>query len=504
MSDTTHPQIERPSPTVPAYLPATGGTPVRFPDGELGRWASLGAVTDRAVRVWLRDPSAEPRRATLEIDGVERAAVTLTPSPEHDWTAAGDLVLDRSWPDAPFTVHAAGAERRGRLAPHPDAPTAFTFAFGSCHQPFGPPKDGTLTVTPRTGIYRQMAGLLASRDARFLALIGDQIYSDGVEPIDIRDQVRKLQPAPSEEQLREAYRWIYRGYFNVADFRHLLEAQPTLMAWDDHDITEGWGALIDWDDLDWAEFRAAEATYREYQHVRHVGASLDDRATYHRSFWFGDVGFFVLDLRGVREYRYARLLGDRQWRDFCQFLEAAAQRGTQTLFIVAGIPVVHHAPALVRLAEQIHHRYGTDLRDRWSATPIAHERTRFLDLLLDWESARAGRQVVLLSGDVHAGGAFRVARRTGPGVVNQWTSSPMSTKAALPEHLANIVGSRFVNWGEDRYHSTRMALVRGNNFGVVQVTPVATGGHHVELSLYEFKPGRGVRAATRIASLPSA
>jgi hypothetical protein len=124
--------------------------------------------------------------------------------------------------------------------------------------------------------------------------------------------------------------------------------------------------------------------------------------------------------------------------------------------------------------------------------------------LLDWESARAGRQVVLLSGDVHAGGAFRVARRTGPGVVNQWTSSPMSTKAALPEHLANIVGSRFVNWGEDRYHSTRMALVRGNNFGVVQVTPVATGGHHVELSLYEFKPGRGVRAATRIASLPSA
>ena len=71
---------------------------------------------------------------------------------------------------------------------------------------------------------------------------------------------------------------------------------------------------------------------------------MDDRATYHRSFWFGDVGFFVLDLRSVRSYRDGRLLGDRQWRDLYQLLEAATERGTQTLFIVAGIPVIHHAP----------------------------------------------------------------------------------------------------------------------------------------------------------------
>ncbi len=489
---------------MPAYVPATGGTPIQFPEGELGRWASLGAVTERAVRVWLRDPSGEPQRATLSIDGVEHASVRLPQAPEHDWTSAADLVLDRPRPNAPFAVRAAGVERRGRLAPHPDTPTAFTFAFGSCHQPFGPPRDGMLSVTPRTGVYRQMAGLLAARDARFLALIGDQIYSDGVEPVDVRDQVRKIQPPPSDEQLREAYRWLYRGYFNVADFRHLLEAQPTLMTWDDHDITEGWGALIDWDDLDWAGFRAAEATYREYQHVRHVGASVDDRATYHRSFWFGDVGFFILDLRGVRSYRDGCLLGDRQWRDLYQFLEAATERGTQTLFIVAGIPVIHHAPALVRLAERVNHRYGTDLRDRWSARPIEHERVRFLDLLMDWQSARAGRQVAILSGDVHAGGAFQVRPRRGGGVVHQWTASPLSTKAALPEHLTNIIGSQFVNWGDERYLSTRSALVLGNNFGLVQVTPVEGGGHRIELTLNEFKPGKGIRVASRCASLPSA
>jgi phosphodiesterase/alkaline phosphatase D-like protein len=250
-------------------------------------------------------------------------------------------------------------------------------------------------------------------------------------------------------------------------------------------------------------FRAAEATYREYQHVRHLGASVDEQATYHRSFWFGDVGFFVLDLRGVRSYRDGRLMGEQQWRDLYRFFEQASERATQTIFVVAGVPVVHHAPALVRLAERIRHKSGTDLRDRWSATPIAHERVRFLELLLDWQSARPSRQVAVLSGDVHAGAAFRVKRRTGPGEILQWTSSPLSTHAALPAVLASVIGSKLVNLGEDRYRSTRSALVRGNNFGLVQVAPRRQGGHRIQLSLYEYTPGRGIRVAARVAATPS-
>jgi hypothetical protein len=476
---------------------------LRFPDGELGLWASLGAVTDRSVRVWLRDPEARPRVATLEVAGHQHGEVTLHASPEHDFTAAADLVLDRPVPDAPFTVHVAGFQRQGWLAPTQNAPTSLTFGFGSCHQPFGPPRDGVLTLDPRAGIYRQMRGVLSARRAHFLSLIGDQIYSDGVEPIDVRDNAHRAQTTPTDDELRAAYRWLHRGYFNVSGFRELLEAQPTMMAWDDHDITEGWGALIDWDELDWRVFRAAEATYREYQHVRHTGTSLDDRAPYSRCFWLGDVGFFTLDLRGLRSYRDGRLLGEEQWQQFEDFLDEAADRETRTLFIAAGIPVVHHAPALVRLAERVHHRYGTDLRDRWTAVPIAHERTRFLDLLLDWQAAQPRRQVIVYSGDVHAGAAFRVVRKSGPGVLHQWTSSPLSTHAALPELLANVIGSELVNWGEDGYHSTRLALVRHNNFGVVRAEPAPGGGHHVELTIYEYIPRRGTRVAARINVAPT-
>lgn len=369
---------------------------LRFPDGELGRWASLGAVSERSVRVWLRDPSGEPRQAILEIEGIERGAVTQTPSSEHDWTAAGDLHLDRPWPNARFTVRIAGFKREGRFAALPDTPAESSFAFGSCHQPFGPPRDGTLTLDDGAGIYRPMDATLTAHGARFLALTGDQIYSDGVEPIDVRAEARRAQPVPSDEELRDRYRWLYRGYFNVSAFRAMLEARPTLMSWDDHDIIEGWGALIDWDELDMRVFRAAEATYREYQHVRHIGASVD---------------------------------------------EHASERATRT---------VH--------------------------------------------------QVAVLSGDVHAGAAFRVTRRTGPGEILQWTSSPLSTHAALPELLANVIGSKLVNLGENRYRSTRSALVRGR---LVQVAPRRQGSHRIQLSLYEYTLGRGIRVAARVAATPS-
>lgn len=470
---------------------------VRFPDGELGRWACLGAATDHSVRVWLRDPSGEPREATITIDGAVVGRATLRPAPDHDWIVAADVALDRSYPDARALVRVAGMERRALLAPAPGAPTGFTFGFGSCNTPFKDGKDGTLEVHPVSGIYDEIRRVLDEQDARFMFLVGDQIYSDGVSAIKIRDEARRREPPPSEEELRDRYRWVYRGYFNEPDLRSLLEALPTLMIWDDHDISDGWGSYLDWDDADDRLFRAAATAYREYQHLHQAGASVDDEPPFHRHSWFGDVGFFVLDLRGVRDYREGRALGERQWRDVDRFLDEAAERDVPTLFIVASIPIVHHAPYFIRLTEWIPLLLGTDIRDRWSSKPIVHERVAMLDRLLDWQAARPRRQVVVLSGDVHAGAAFRLRRRGSRGSLLQWTSSPLSTRASTAELVANRLGTRFVNLGDRRYHSRRLALLPTNNFGVVRVEPMPGGGHRVGLTLHAYKPGRPLRAAVR-------
>ena len=475
---------------------------VRFPDGELGRWACLGGVTDREVRVWLRDPSGERRTAVAEIGGKAVAEAELRPEPEHDWIDAADLVLDRPCPDAEVVVRVAGMTRRGRLAPAPGEPTAFSFGFSSCNQPFEDAPDGTLAVHPVARIYPAVARQLDHRQARFMMLLGDQIYSDGVKEIKLREESRRREPPPSEQELLSKYRSLYRGYFNEGGFRTLLESQPTLMVWDDHDISDNWGSYLDWEDGDDVLFRAASTAYREYQHLHHVGARVDDRAPYHRCYWYGDVGFFILDLRGVRDFRVGRVLGERQWQDLDRFLEEAAVRGTRTLFIVASIPVVHHAPYFIRLTEWFPYLIGADVRDRWAADPIEHEREALLERLFDWQAAEPRRQMIVLSGDVHAGAAFRLTRKRGPGTVLQWTSSPLTTRPSLVEVIANRAGTRCVNFGDDVYHAERRALLPTNNVGLVQVEPIAGGGHRVSLSLYAYKVGRGLREAVRGTSAP--
>jgi len=477
---------------------------VRFPDGELGRSASIGGVTDRSVRVWLRDPAGEEHTAIMDIDGKDVASVELRPTPDHDWIDAADLTLDRTRPNAAFRVRVAGVERHGRLAPEVGAPATYSFGFSSCNQPFENGRDGNLTVHPIAKIYRAISRLLLDRRAHFMLMLGDQIYSDGVDAIQVRQYSRDHASETSADELRDIYRFLYRGYFNESSFRALVESVPSIMVWDDHDVSDNWGSYLDWEVNDDALFQGAQTAYREYQYSRQIGAGLDDEPPYHHHFWFGDTGFFLLDLRGVRDYREGRALGRQQWRDLVKFLADATDRGVTTLFIAASIPVVHHAPYLVRMTEWLPTLLGADIRDRWASTPIEHERTALLERLFDWQCSAPRRHVILLSGDVHAGAAFRIKRRRGRGTVWQWTSSPLTTRASYIENSANRLGTKFVNVGDERYHAERRALVTRNNVGLVQVTPEPGGGHRVALALHAYRTDVGLRIAAHGETWPSA
>lgn len=156
-----------------------------FPDGELGQWACLGHVSDQSVRVWLRDPSLQPHRATIEVNGLVVGESILQPSLEHDGIAVDDLKVGQPVANGTFLVKVAGFQRSGTLAPPPQAQVPFSFAFGSCHQPFGPPERGVITKSQNAGVYRLMQRHLAERDPRFLLLLGDQVYSDGIPGLSV-------------------------------------------------------------------------------------------------------------------------------------------------------------------------------------------------------------------------------------------------------------------------------------------------------------------------------
>jgi hypothetical protein len=249
---------------------------------------------------------------------------------------------------------------------------------------------------------------------------------------------------------------------------------------------------------------AAQA-YREYQHWRNPGAGVDDAAPYNYSFWHADVGFLVLDVRGVRDTTAGVVLGTRQWHDLDTFLAAADQRGCPTVFVVASVPVVHFSPALLALGERIPGSHQSGVRERWAQGALHVERDRLLDRLLAWQTAGPARQVILLSGDVHAGAAFRVQRPPNPGTIVQWTSSALTTPLSPFLLAANILGTALIQVGEWRYRITRQALVPRNNFGLVDVTPVPSGGHLVDLRLCGYQPERGTAAvAARVTARPGA
>jgi phosphodiesterase/alkaline phosphatase D-like protein len=467
------------------------GLRFEFPDGELERWFVLGDVTDRSVKVWIRRP-AGPVTASLRIDGEGEpvVSVTIVPSPEADHVGAAVLDAGASQAGAHFEVEVDGDIRRATFGPAPGTPARFSFAFGSCHQPYRDgPAGQRLERHAGAGIYRRLQALLAERGAAFAMLLGDQVYSDAVSRISVREALAADEDL-SDADLLETYRHLYRGFFNERGFRELAESLPTYLIWDDHDIFDGWGSLLTTTDFDRRLYRAAETAYREYQHLRAPGGSLEARAPYAYGMWQGDVGFFVLDLRGDRDYEAGRIIGDQQWQRLDAFLADATDRAVTTVFIAASVPVVHASPAMMAALERWPTGTGRDIRDRWDVPTFAHERTALLERLFAWQSGGDRRQVVILSGDVHVAAAFSARQREGRGHLRQWTSSALSTPGGLQHVLANKLVTSFVRLGERELRVWRRGLATGNNAGVVDVVPAEGGGHHLTFTVFQYDARR--------------
>lgn len=454
-----------------------------FPDGEMDTWLAAGDVTDRSVRVWARRPRGRVG-VRLEVEGEGPVEGLLDPDPAHDHVAATVLRLAAPRPSARWAVEADGLRREGRLAPADGQPASFSFAFGSCHQPFEERVvDSRLERHPDAEMYPAATRLLGDRDARFMMLLGDQVYSDAVSNLSVRTNLSRDERL-TDEHLVETYRHLHRGYFNERGFRELAETVPAYLTWDDHDIFDGAGSLLHPTAFDARLRRAAAVAYREYQHLRNPGGSVDAEPPFDYRFWYGDVGFFVLDLRGCRDFHARQLLGDPQWARLDAFLREADERDAATIVIGAGVPVVHASPWLMTLLEGLPTSTGRDIRDRWNVPHFRHEREALLERLFAWQSSRPRRQVVIVSGDVHVAAAFAASPKRGHGRLLQWTSSALSTPSGIEHSVANRLVTNLVRLGEPSLRVWRHGLVTSNNIGLVEVDPDPDGGHRLTFRVF--------------------
>jgi alkaline phosphatase D len=185
------------------------------------------------------------------------------------------------------------------------------------------------------------------------------------------------------------------------------------------------------------------------------------------------------------------------------YLAGADATAVQTLFVVAGVPVAHVSRWFTLAFEHVPLHMAQSVRDRWSSSAFIDSRDELLDALFAWRAAAPRRQLIILSGDVHAAAAFRIRDRGGRGVIHQFTSSPLTTPLSRFQDAMNLLATRVPDLFEPRYCIRRRFLRFGHNFGLLRVEPLAGGGHTIRFAVRAWdEPRARLRTAMAVDTKP--
>jgi alkaline phosphatase D len=388
---------------------------------------------------------------------------------------------------------------------------AISFGVFSCHMPYK--KNGDLVNTP---MWDRLAEELENNSADFVIGVGDQVYVDGNKNISIwqylksnkADLVSEVKTKQDQvEIMRSWYRDIYRGYWGFRSLQGVLGRFPTYMIWDDHEIMDGWGSytkaelgnqldtIWEWEnteqnvELAHQMFDAAKVTYEEYEHSHNPPT---EAGVYDYSFVWGPCAFYVLDMRGQRDYNRTsddRILGKNQMLRFTEWLKSTEALSASALFIVSPVPLVHIANFIVNHLDLPLLGLADDLRDEWAHESNWEERNNLLSAVFDY-SQNQKKRVVFLSGDVHIGAGFRLTRPDQPAArVYQLTSSAITYPIPPLLKLAVRGAGKLGDTDKvDPQHRTAFQILHPpfgrNNFALVSVRSGTGGDVRISWNLY--------------------
>ena len=275
-----------------------------------------------------------------------------------------------------------------------DSADNLKFLLGSCRYP------GILWKKKRADrIFGPMLDRAHFENARFVLMVGDQIYADMLNqsiPVGLADTFDEFQDR-------------YHDAFGSQKIRRLLRQLPTYMMLDDHEIEDNWTQDRILDRKKRVLFQLAIGSYMSYQ-WSHSPRNFGNKLFY--SFDCAGFPFFVLD---ERTQRYKddeedvlednHLLGrpsldpahePSQLDLLCQWLSDQQKRGDLPKFIAS--PSVFAPNTVATLKND----RAKNKDDSWAAFPTTRRK------LLDHIGANQIQNVVFLSGDVHCSNLARI------------------------------------------------------------------------------------------------
>jgi alkaline phosphatase D len=421
-------------------------TAARFKTAPLTDMVAVGLVSPRSVRLWLRSGRPGPvdiEWSRIDGSGADRTTVEITSADEGDRTAVVTLPGGAGRDFVPrsryrFRVeHAAGQLLgEGEFETPPEAsdpPSGFCFAVLSCHQPFD---EAGAPLERATRMLEAARECLAERGAKYVLMVGDQMYADFPAALSLFDQTHFATVAPAGRrgildctaaEIRRLYQERYRVFWNEPAWKKLQSDLPCYPILDDHDLVDNWGSRDDRSTEGWRALgEGARAAYYDYQGSRVLDLGRDGiPASFHFSFEWGPTATFVFDLRSSRTPGpEGRLFASDQQADFEAFL--ARQRDTPVIFLVLSVPIVHVPRTLARICERLPIGDAEDFSDRWSSSAHCRDRDHLLVVIERHQSANPQQRVVLLSGDIHIGCAHVIQWRGTANRLYHFVSSPVT------------------------------------------------------------------------------
>ena len=313
-----------------------------------------------------------------------------------------------------------------RTMPENESNKSWDISFGlySCHMPFDPKNQSTAD----SSMWDLMEKELKFSNAKFVLGGGDQVYTDGVDYLNIWNWLKTVKDKnPTVKDMYSWYRDIYRGYWGFPGVQAVHRQFPNYMMWDDHEIMDGWGSytkkelsneldsIFEWENekqnLKLAKdmFKAASYVYKEYQHSHNpVRSEVEDCYDYDFSSCGSD--FFALDMRAKRDYdNNYTILGKKQISRFKSWAkELGNSNNTGPIFVLSTVPMVHLKDFVSNLFDWVG-VFGArdDVRDHWAHEKHGKEFLQILNIIFK-TSHNTNRPLVVLSGDVHIGGVFKL------------------------------------------------------------------------------------------------
>ena len=411
---------------------------------ELRDLVAPGSVTEHGVRLWFRSERPGPLR--LYVWPAEAARPELGFPIQFTWEAARDgtgaCVYPDDFPNAPalepghrFRFRIAresttrGEEVLGdgcfETAPSAER-TPFAFALMSCHQPLR--EDGSMTGRA-AAMLAALGPALEQHGAKYLLLLGDQIYADapGRRSLfapggPLSGFPKRWPPAP---QIRAAYQRRYRQAWSTP-MGALLAQRASYLVLDDHDVFDAWGSLPEHQTEPWLAARAgALAAAFDYQ----LGRNLPEArraGPYWRWFRWGNTATFLGDDRSerqARDTRPGRMMSEAQLGGLEAFLDQ--HRDCGALFVAFSVPLVFLPDWFTRAGVALTGSHPGAV-DRFSFEDWRVYRSRVLELLIRQRQRCQSQQLVLLSGDVHESLAVTLRPKGAKLPIYQLVSSPVT------------------------------------------------------------------------------